>query len=227
MPDEPVTTRFLVEHDIDRSTLIERCIETGLRGNSAGATHSWEVGTDNGRKCELSQESAIREVETGEWAWIRMWINQFPIKIGFSHGGRTVPNINNVSVSTSELYLARDADNVEQNLDSYINVARLLYDLTSPIYGYGLYNEKNNSKYKVKIDQLEAGIPPFPYWLNFYSPKLTESIGRERLGNVPGERVEELDDNGFMILTNKFPYEFGPLNDQANRVASYLGLSFP
>jgi hypothetical protein len=97
-------------------------------------------------------------------------------------------------------------DNSAEKLSEFIDLVTVVYNATSPLYGFGMLS--------YRLDAIGVEVPPpisdeglakrrinHPTWLMVFSPEMIETYGREWLEDLPAARIDSLDDNGLLLIT--------------------------
>ncbi|GEM_PF-4623081 len=119
--------------------------------------------------------------------------------------------------------------NQQSIVQKFLEVCKLLYEMSEPYYGYA--HDSNDAN---QIDNKEEWsniyhTPQFcmVYWANFFGPSVVENYGgKEKFLKAPCWKVEELKDGGILLLL--YPDPLHPESEEKreiqNKVLDYFGL---
>lgn len=128
-----------------------------------------------------------------------------------SVGSDIIPEINETQPIvdvTTDFYEFYNRDDARKQFNSYLDMVKLVYDLTGPDYGFGL-NNMWLSEYgsdivpTVSDDGITDPDIQQPAWIMLFSPQLVEYYGRDWLEGLPVDYAETLDDGGMLLVTEE------------------------
>jgi hypothetical protein len=122
----------------------------------------------------------------------------------FAANGR----FNTMNISVEDRYF----DPPDQTIQ-FLDLCLAFYDLLHPAYGL-VHSTKDKLKSRTVLDSqygetilptnLSKGLPGI-YWANFLGPEYVRMFGKQRLISSPNFHLQELHDDGILIVTSQTP----------------------
>lgn len=109
---------------------------------------------------------------------------------------------------SADFYSFYNKDDCVDRLHSYLDIVTLIYEITDPVYGFGLNNQwlseyGSDTVPTVTVDGIQKYNIKQPAWIMLFSPEMVDHYGRDWLESLPADHTETLDDGGILIVTNE------------------------
>lgn len=235
MADKPVTIRFLYPEG--ETEFVEASIRTlvdlGCRADSEGGTGDWRVSVDSNRSHLDSIDAVIETLRTADEGRAEVWAKTMPIKVDINLESSLTPtDFEYVGLSVSNLYFDPDFPSDGEGtaatyLSRFLHLVNTVFRRTDPVHGYGFYEREGMEAYVPTSEQIYEGVIDHPCWANYFTRRMIDRLGRECLLSAPAARTEQLHEEGILLVVTKYPFEFGPDNNNLQAVVDHLGLSIP
>jgi hypothetical protein len=118
------------------------------------------------------------------------------------------------------------------NIQDILVIGKYVYDLVHPKYGLihkgkdkvnmATFQHTKFGKTVLPVN-LDKGLPGV-YWANFLSPKIVETIGKEKLLSASWSHAIELSDGGFLTLIESSPLSKSINQNRQEELQIFLGL---
>ncbi len=232
---------------VNKTILIPNCIEImqkegvifqgPLRQNKNVLISFNSEGEWKDENCPI--EEAIKKLSNTTHGDISFWFKGYYFLIGFLQKERKKEYafFEKIWIGSAKDRFFFD-DRWEDRLQSFVNIHKRLYKQFHPFYAWSdntyemaEYELKftTGMKYEGSIDLLYESAKNNKilriWWLNFFGPKLVETLGKKKLLSAPSYITEELQDGGIMLVRSPNPFTIDEPYIKAEEIEKYLGIT--
>jgi hypothetical protein len=158
--------------------------------------------------------NAVRAAPRYGGAYWMEFENVSGLRLSFGFDPRHLKRLN-LTVNKSSISKSSDEPNVRE----LVRIAKLIYMMLRPAYGYGFFNDDVHMPHPPNAEVKAV-------WdYNFFGHVLVESIGREKLLALPAWRKTEFDDGGVLVEMSPSPAaDWKSYTQNYKEAAAVLGL---